>query len=74
MSHSDTIKKLPENFIITASTPNIPVAAFSSKEEFHSGTGANYPLFGLQFHPEVYHSAEGKKIIKNFLVNICYCS
>jgi GMP synthase (glutamine-hydrolysing) len=67
MSHSDTIKKLPEDFLITACTHNIPVAAFSSKP-------TNNPVFGLQFHPEVYHSAEGKKIIKNFLVNICRCS
>jgi len=74
MSHSDTIKKLPDNFIITASTPNIPVAAFSSKENLPSGSNGKYPVFGLQFHPEVYHSAEGKKIIKNFLVNICHCS
>lgn len=67
MSHSDTIKKLPKNFSITACTHNIPIAAFNSKQE-------NNPIFGLQFHPEVYHSAEGKKIIKNFLVNICKCS
>ena len=67
MSHSDTIKKLPENFSISASTHNIPVAAFNSKT-------SNNPIFGLQFHPEVYHSAEGKKIISNFLVNICKCS
>jgi len=67
MSHSDTIKKLPEEFLITACTYNIPVAAFNSKQ-------ANNMIFGLQFHPEVYHSAEGKKIIKNFLVNICKCS
>ncbi|MGN6802040.1 MAG: glutamine-hydrolyzing GMP synthase [Ginsengibacter sp.] len=67
MSHSDTIKKLPEDFTISASTHNIPVAAFYGKQ-------TNNPIFGLQFHPEVYHSAEGKKIIKNFLVNICNCS
>jgi GMP synthase (glutamine-hydrolysing) len=67
MSHSDTIKKLPEEFITTACTHNIPVAAFSGKQ-------TNNPIFGLQFHPEVYHSAEGKKILKNFLVNICKCS
>ncbi|MEO8820266.1 MAG: glutamine-hydrolyzing GMP synthase [Ginsengibacter sp.] len=67
MSHSDTITKLPENFLITACTHNIPVASFSSKQ-------TNNPIFGLQFHPEVYHSAEGKKIIKNFLVNICKCA
>lgn len=66
MSHSDTIKKLPADFTISASTHNIPVAAFYSKQTIN-------PIFGLQFHPEVYHSAEGKKIIKNFLVNICKC-
>ena len=37
-------------------------------------TNNEQPLYGLQFHPEVYHSAEGKNIIKNFLVNICNCS
>jgi GMP synthase (glutamine-hydrolysing) len=67
MSHSDTIKQLPADFILSASTHNIPVAAFYSKQ-------TNNPIFGLQFHPEVYHSAEGKKIIKNFLVNICKCN
>ncbi|MEO9020768.1 MAG: glutamine-hydrolyzing GMP synthase [Ginsengibacter sp.] len=67
MSHSDTIKKLPEGFSVSAGTHNIPVAAFSNE----SGTN---PVYGLQFHPEVYHSAEGKKIIQNFLVNICKCS
>lgn len=67
MSHSDTIKQLPDSFTISASTHNIPIAAF------HSNQPSN-PIFGLQFHPEVYHSAEGKKIIQNFLVNVCKCS
>ena len=66
MSHSDTIKNLPDNFSISAFTHNIPVAAFSNENETNK-------IYGLQFHPEVYHSAEGKKIIKNFLVNICGC-
>src|ERR1043165_7863134 len=35
--------------------------------------GSDFPLYGLQFHPEVYHSIEGKKILKNFLVNVCGC-
>ena len=67
MSHADTIKKLPGGFEILATTENIPIAAFkksSSSEKI---------IYGLQFHPEVYHSAEGKKIIKNFLVDICGC-
>ncbi len=67
MSHSDTIVKLPENFSLSATTHNIPVAAFKLDSE-------HTKLFGLQFHPEVYHSAEGKKIIRNFLINVCECS
>ena len=68
MSHSDSIAKLPEGFYILATTESIPVAAFKKT------TTDTFPLYGLQFHPEVYHSTEGKKIIKNFLVNICGCS
>ena len=67
MSHSDTIKKLPDDFEILATTESIPVAAFKRISPYEK------PLYGLQFHPEVYHSAEGKKIIKNFLVAICNC-
>ena len=67
MSHSDSIVSLPENFEILATTENIPVAAFKK-----SATNTK-PLYGLQFHPEVYHSAEGKTIIKNFLTEICAC-
>lgn len=68
MSHSDTIKVLPDGFELLGTTESIPVAAFKRT------TGNGQPLYGLQFHPEVYHSAEGKKIIKNFLVNICGCT
>ena len=68
MSHSDTIKELPDGFELLADTESIPVAAFKKN-------GADFnPLYGVQFHPEVYHSIEGKKILKNFLVNICGCS
>src|SRR6476661_8616722 len=67
MSHSDSINQLPEGFELLATTDSIPVAAFKKHD---NGTK---PLYGLQFHPEVYHSTEGKKIIKNFLVNICGC-
>ncbi|MGF7232257.1 glutamine-hydrolyzing GMP synthase [Arachidicoccus sp.] len=67
MSHSDSIKELPEGFEILATTESIPVAAFRK-------VGGSHPLYGLQFHPEVYHSTEGKKILFNFLVNICGCS
>lgn len=65
MSHSDSIKQLPSDFEITGITESIPVAAFQHK---------TLPLFGLQFHPEVYHSAEGKNMLKNFLFGICKCA
>ncbi len=69
MSHSDTIKQLPESFSLLGTTESIPVAAFKSGD--HT---ASHPIYGLQFHPEVYHSTEGKKIIHNFLIQICQCS
>jgi GMP synthase (glutamine-hydrolysing) len=68
MSHSDSITALPEGFSVLATTDSIPVAAFKKE-----GTN-DFPLYGLQFHPEVYHTTDGKKMIKNFLVDICKCS
>ena len=68
MSHSDSIKEIPAGFDILGKTDSIPVAAFGNR---NSG---QHPIFGLQFHPEVYHSSEGKTIIKNFLVDACGCS
>jgi GMP synthase (glutamine-hydrolysing) len=68
MSHADTILELPKEFELLATTESIPIAAFKK-----NGAAAK-PLYGLQFHPEVYHSIEGKKILHNFLVNICGCS
>ena len=68
MSHSDSINLLPDGFEILATTESIPVAGFKK-------TGKDTrALYGIQFHPEVYHSTEGKKIITNFLVEICGCS
>ncbi len=67
MSHSDSILDLPKGFEVMAKTESIPYAAFRK-------TSDGLPLYGVQFHPEVYHSIEGKKILKNFLVNICGCS
>lgn len=61
MSHADTIKKLPENTVLLASTNDVENAAFKFKDE---------ETYGIQFHPEVYHSTDGKKILENFLVNI----
>ncbi len=76
MSHSDTIKELPEGFELLADTESIPVAAFKKSEivDPHSPLATSHSLYGVQFHPEVYHSKEGKKILRNFLVNICGCS
>jgi len=67
MSHADTILELPSGFEVLATTETIPYAAFKKSVD-------TYPLYCLQFHPEVYHSVEGKKILRNFLVNICGCS
>jgi GMP synthase (glutamine-hydrolysing) len=67
MSHADTILDLPAGFDVLATTESIPYAAFRNN-------GEGYPLYCLQFHPEVYHSSEGKKIIRNFLVDVCHCS
>lgn len=68
MSHADSIVELPEACEIIATTEDIPVAAFKC-----SGL-TDKPMYGLQFHPEVYHSTEGLQILKNFLVKICGCS
>ena len=64
MSHGDTIGKLPKGFKITASTPNTPVAAAEDRKR---------RFYGLQFHPEVVHTPEGKKILGNFLFAVCRC-
>lgn len=61
MSHSDTIADLPENCELIASTHDVANAAFKIKNE---------DTFGIQFHPEVYHSKDGLKILENFLVKI----
>lgn len=64
MSHGDTIKQLPENFEIISSTESVRVAAYKVKDE---------PTYGIQFHPEVTHSSEGKNLLRNFVVGICGC-
>jgi GMP synthase (glutamine-hydrolysing) len=65
MSHGDTIKIVPENYKIIASTEDVEVAGYEIEGE---------TTFGIQFHPEVYHSTEGKILLKNFIVDICNCS
>ena len=62
MSHGDTITAIPENFEIIASTDKVAVAAYQAKNE---------KLWGVQFHPEVFHSEDGTQILKNFVVDIC---
>lgn len=68
MSHADTITKIPDNFQLIAKTESIDVAAFrNANGEF------SHPVYGIQFHPEVTHTVEGKKILENFCVHICGC-
>lgn len=62
MSHGDTITHLPEDFSTIAHTQDIPVAAFKI---------ADQPRYGIQFHPEVTHSVQGKTLLYNFIVTIC---
>lgn len=64
MSHGDTISKIPAHYKVIASTPDVKVAAFRVNQE---------ETFGIQFHPEVYHSTDGLKLLENFIVNICKC-
>lgn len=67
MSHADTITQLPPDAELIAQTDSIPHAAFEMKKTPN-------PLFGLQFHPEVTHSDNGKQIVKNFVVGVCGCA
>lgn len=61
MSHSDTIQTLPEGAKLLASTEDVENAAYKIESE---------KIYGIQFHPEVYHTVEGKHILENFLVDI----
>lgn len=65
MSHADTIIKLPDGFEVTGSTTDVKAGAFHISGE---------KTWGIQFHPEVYHTTEGLQMLKNFVVNICNCS
>ncbi len=64
MSHGDSIGTLPEGFAITASTSNTKVAAAENVKRH---------FYGLQFHPEVVHTQAGKKMLANFLFDVCHC-
>ena len=64
MSHGDTIVRMPADYKITGSTADVEVAAFRISGE---------QTWGIQFHPEVYHTGEGKRILGNFVKGICGC-
>ncbi len=65
MSHTDYIAAAPEGFKVTAHTLVCPVAAMEN---------ASKKLYAVQFHPEVMHTQEGKKMLHNFLFNVCECA
>ncbi len=65
MSHGDTIAEVPGSYKIIASTKDVKIGAYKIDNE---------NTFGIQFHPEVYHTLEGKQMLKNFVVEICGCS
>ena len=65
MSHTDYIEKAPQGFVVTAKTPVCPVAAMECSEK---------NLYAVQFHPEVMHTVEGIKMIRNFVMDICKCA
>jgi GMP synthase (glutamine-hydrolysing) len=65
MSHGDTIKKLPENTKIFASTDDVEIAGYEFENE---------DTYAIQFHPEVYHSKDGGTMLKNFIVGVCKCA
>jgi GMP synthase (glutamine-hydrolysing) len=64
MSHGDTVFALPSDFEALAHTENCPVAAFRHKQK---------PIYGLQWHPEVIHTARGAAMLHNFIFEVCKC-
>lgn len=65
MSHADTIKAMPAGYTTIASTGDVEYAAYKIEGE---------TTYGIQFHPEVYHSKDGATLLKNFIVGICKCA
>jgi GMP synthase (glutamine-hydrolysing) len=65
MSHGDTILSLPDGYEVIGSTADVAIAAYQVPGE---------KIYGIQFHPEVYHTTEGKLILKNFVDDICKCN
>jgi GMP synthase (glutamine-hydrolysing) len=64
MSHGDTIKKMPESYRVIAGTEDVQIAGYQIEGE---------QTYGIQFHPEVYHSVEGAHLLHNFIVEVCGC-
>ncbi|SFC26592.1 GMP synthase (glutamine-hydrolyzing) [Marinospirillum celere] len=64
MSHGDKVDQLPPEFVITAATPSCPIAAMACEAK---------KFYGVQFHPEVTHTLQGKRILERFLLDICQC-
>ncbi|MFA5519172.1 MAG: glutamine-hydrolyzing GMP synthase [Spirochaetota bacterium] len=62
MSHGDRVTSIPPGFVVTASSENVEIAALENSEK---------KVYGVQFHPEVYHTTSGTKFFKNFVFNIC---
>jgi GMP synthase (glutamine-hydrolysing) len=65
MSHGDTVFAMPPEFEVLAHTENSPVAAFRHKAK---------PIYGLQWHPEVVHTANGVHMLRNFIFEVCKCT
>lgn len=64
MSHTDYVDKIPEGFSVTATSADCPVAAYENVEK---------KIYAVQFHPEVNHTVEGQKMLRNFLFEVCGC-
>ncbi len=64
MSHGDRIESLPEGFKVIGSTPNSPYAAMANEQKRY---------YGLQYHPEVYHSQHGSEVFERFVLEVCGC-
>jgi GMP synthase (glutamine-hydrolysing) len=64
MSHGDRVDQLPPHFVAIGKSPNAPLAAAAHESK---------PIYGLQFHPEVVHSAQGREMLQSFVFSDCKC-